>query len=136
MLLDSRSALKGILTVDHCVPAAADALQAVPSFSIRDSSNFPRPCNVTSSASGTGSTIYTIPYDINSQECPAGTGVVSLANAGLEAFNPPSFTAPPMVYGNFDSLRAMVYPNDAANRDFSSCLDFSATSACMPIMRT
>jgi len=114
MLLDSRSALKGILTVDHCVPAAADALQAVPSFSIRDSSNFPRPCNVTSSASGTGSTIYTIPYDINSQECPAGTGVISLANAGLEAFNPPSFTAPPMVYGNFDSLRALVYPNDAA----------------------
>jgi len=63
---------------------------------------------------GTGSTTYTIPYDINSQECPAGTGVISLANAGLEAFTPPSFTAPPMVYGNFDSLRALVYPNDAA----------------------
>jgi iron complex outermembrane recepter protein len=63
---------------------------------------------------GTGSASYMIPYDINSQVCPAGTGVISLANAGLEAFNPPSFTAPPMVYGNFDSLRALVYPNDAA----------------------
>ncbi len=63
---------------------------------------------------GTGSTSYMTPYDINSQVCPAGTGVISLANAGLEAFNAPSFTAPPMVYGNFDSLRALIYPNDAA----------------------
>jgi iron complex outermembrane receptor protein len=63
---------------------------------------------------GTGSTSYTIPYNIGSQVCPAGTGVVSLANAGLESFNIPSFTAPPMVYGNFDSLRALLYPNDAA----------------------
>jgi iron complex outermembrane recepter protein len=63
---------------------------------------------------GTGSATYGTPYDIGSQVCPAGTGVISLANAGLEAFNAPSFTAPPMVYGNFDSLRALVYPNDAA----------------------
>jgi TonB-dependent receptor len=63
---------------------------------------------------GTGSTTYTIPYDINSQACPAGTGVVSLANAGLASFTVPQFTAPPLVYGNFDSLRALLYPNDAA----------------------
>lgn len=63
---------------------------------------------------GTGSATYTIPYNIGSQVCPAGTGVVSLANAGLESFNLPSITAPPMVYGNFDSLRALLYPNDAA----------------------
>ena len=63
---------------------------------------------------GTGSTTFATPNDPNSQACPAGTGVVSLANAGLEAFNVPSFTAPPMVYGNFDSLRALLYPNDAA----------------------
>ena len=63
---------------------------------------------------GTGSTTFATPNDPNSQVCPAGTGVVSLANAGLEAFNVPSFTAPPMVYGNFDSLRALLYPNDAA----------------------
>jgi iron complex outermembrane receptor protein len=63
---------------------------------------------------GTGSATYQTPYNINSQECPAGTGVMSLANAGLEAFNAPSFTAPPMVYGNFDSLVHQIYPNDAA----------------------
>jgi iron complex outermembrane recepter protein len=44
--------------------------------------------------------------------CVANT-TISLANAGLEAFTIPSFTAPPMVYGNFDSLRALLYPNDA-----------------------
>ncbi len=63
---------------------------------------------------GTGSASYAIPNDINSQVCPAGTGVISLAGAGLESFNAPSFTAPPMVYGNFDSLVHTVYPNDAA----------------------
>jgi TonB-dependent receptor len=61
----------------------------------------------------TGSTTLTIPNNIGSQVCPTGTGVVSLANAGLEAFNPPSFTAPPMVWGDFDSLRRLIYPNDA-----------------------
>jgi iron complex outermembrane receptor protein len=60
--------------------------------------------------SGTGSTS----FQNGTQVCPAGTRDISLANAGLEAFNIPSFTAPPMVYGNFDSLRALLYPNDAA----------------------
>ena len=63
---------------------------------------------------GTGSTIFPNPYDPYTQECPAGSGVISLANAGLQAFNAPSFTAPPLVYGNFDSLRSLVYPNDSA----------------------
>lgn len=63
---------------------------------------------------GTGSTIYQTPYNIGSQICPAGTGVISLANAGLESFTVPAFTAPPMVYGNFNSLRALLYPNDLA----------------------
>jgi iron complex outermembrane receptor protein len=60
---------------------------------------------------GSGSTSFQAD---GTQACPAGMGVISLANAGLEAFNIPSFTAPPMVYGNFDSLRALLYPNDAA----------------------
>lgn len=44
--------------------------------------------------------------------CP-GTQTISLANAGLESFTAPGFVAPPMVWGNFDSLRALVYPNDS-----------------------
>ena len=69
---------------------------------------------------GTGSTTFTIPGDQNSQVCPAGTAgqgglpAISLANAGLSSFTSPSFTAPPLVYGNFDSLYPMVYPNSAA----------------------
>jgi iron complex outermembrane recepter protein len=69
---------------------------------------------------GTGSTTFTIAGDQNSQVCPAGTagqgGIppISLANAGLSQFNAPSFTAPPLVYGNWDSLFPMVYPNSAA----------------------
>jgi iron complex outermembrane recepter protein len=39
---------------------------------------------------------------------------MSLANAGLSEFNAPSFTAPPLVYGNWDSLWSLVYPNSAA----------------------
>jgi TonB-dependent receptor len=62
---------------------------------------------------GSGSTVFMIPDDINSQACTTPQTVISLANAGLESFNPPSFTAPPMVYGNFDSLLPMVYPNTA-----------------------
>jgi TonB-dependent receptor len=50
--------------------------------------------------------------DLSATACPAGA-VFSLANSGLESFTIPSFTAPPMVYGNFDSLRALLYPNDA-----------------------
>ncbi|HEY6452102.1 MAG TPA: TonB-dependent receptor [Steroidobacteraceae bacterium] len=61
---------------------------------------------------GTGSTTFTIPGDQNAQACPAGTGVVSLANAGLSTFTAPGFTAPPMVYGNYNSIRPLVYPND------------------------
>ena len=69
---------------------------------------------------GTGSTTFTIPGDQNSQVCPAGTAGqnvvpnLSLANAGLSQFNAPSFTAPPRVYGNFNSLYRLVYPNSAA----------------------
>ena len=37
-----------------------------------------------------------------------------LSNAGLSQFNAPSFTAPPLVYGNWDSLSKLVYPNSAA----------------------
>lgn len=69
---------------------------------------------------GTGSTTFAIAGDQGSQSCPAGTAgqggvpVISLANAGLSSFTVPSFTAPPMVYGNFDSLFPLVYPNSAA----------------------
>jgi len=69
---------------------------------------------------GTGSTTFTTYGDQNSQECPAGTAgqngnpVISLANAGLSQFSSPSFTAPPLVYGNFNSLYNLVYPNSAA----------------------
>jgi iron complex outermembrane recepter protein len=69
---------------------------------------------------GTGSTTFTIPGDQNSQVCPAGTagqnGVppLSLANAGLSQFNAPSINAPPLVYGNWDSLFPLVYPNSSA----------------------
>jgi iron complex outermembrane receptor protein len=69
---------------------------------------------------GTGSTTFGTYGDQNSQSCPAGTagqnGVapISLANAGLSSFTSPSFTAPPLVYGNFNSLFPLVYPNSAA----------------------
>ena len=68
---------------------------------------------------GTGSTTFAIPGNQNSQACPAGTAgqganpAMSLANAGLSEFIVPSFTAPPMVYGNWDSLFPLVYPNSA-----------------------
>jgi TonB-dependent receptor len=62
---------------------------------------------------GTGSTVFGTPFDINSQQCRAGSGVVDLSQAGLESFNVPGFTAPPMVYGNFDAVRKLVYPDDS-----------------------
>jgi len=62
---------------------------------------------------GTGSTVFATPFDANSQLCRAGSGVVDLSQAGLESFNVPGFTAPPMVYGNFDQLRELVYPDDS-----------------------
>jgi iron complex outermembrane recepter protein len=80
---------------------------------------------------GTGSTTFTIADDQNSQVCPAGTagmnGVpnLSLANAGLSSFTSPSFTAPPLVYGNFNSLFPLVYPNSAA-----------PAGSDMPLLRT
>jgi len=55
--------------------------------------------------SGTGSAI--------SGTCRAGSGTVSLANAGLESFTVPGFTAPPMVWGDFDRVRELVYPDDS-----------------------
>lgn len=69
---------------------------------------------------GTGSTTFSRYGDQTSQSCPAGTaganGVpdMSLANAGLSSFTTPSFVSPPLVYGNFDSLFPLVYPNSAA----------------------
>jgi iron complex outermembrane receptor protein len=66
---------------------------------------------------GTGSTTFN---PNGSQSCPAGTAgqnglpPMSLANAGLSQFYAPSFTAPPLVYGNWDSLFPLVYPNSAA----------------------
>jgi iron complex outermembrane recepter protein len=69
---------------------------------------------------GTGSTTFPNYGDQNTQTCPAGTAgqgtnpVLSLANAGLSQFNAPSFTAPPMVYGNWNSLFPLIYPNSAA----------------------
>jgi iron complex outermembrane receptor protein len=80
---------------------------------------------------GTGSTTFTIADDQNSQVCPAGTAGVngvpnlSLANAGLSSFTSPSFTAPPLVYGNFNSLFPLVYPNSAA-----------PAGSDMPLLRT
>ncbi len=38
---------------------------------------------------------------------------MSLANAGLESFDVPGITVPPMVWGNFDTLWPMVYANQA-----------------------
>jgi iron complex outermembrane recepter protein len=69
---------------------------------------------------GTGSTTFTTYGNQNSQVCPAGTAgenglpPMSLANAGLSQFTAPSINAPPLVYGNWDSLFPMVYPNSAA----------------------
>jgi len=69
---------------------------------------------------GTGSTTFGVYGNQGSQSCPAvqpgqnGVPPISLANAGLSEFNAPSFTAPPLVYGNWDSLFKMVYPNAAA----------------------
>jgi iron complex outermembrane receptor protein len=80
---------------------------------------------------GTGSTIFAIAGDQSSQSCPAGsagqgtTPPLSLANAGLSQFNAPSFTAPPLVYGNFNSLYPLVYPNAAA-----------PAGSDMPLLRT
>ena len=59
---------------------------------------------------GSGSTQFDA---TGAQSCTTPQTVISLANAGLESFNVPSFTAPPMVYGNFDSLLPLVYPNTA-----------------------
>jgi iron complex outermembrane receptor protein len=80
---------------------------------------------------GTGSTTFTTADDQNSQVCPAGTAGIngvpnlSLANAGLSSFTSPSFTAPPLVYGNFNSLFPMIYPNSAA-----------PAGSDMPLLRT
>ena len=62
---------------------------------------------------GTGSTVFGTPNDQNSQACRAGSGVVNLANAGLESFTVPGVKAPPMVWGDFDQIRDLVYPDDS-----------------------
>ncbi|MGA3156381.1 MAG: TonB-dependent receptor [Steroidobacteraceae bacterium] len=68
---------------------------------------------------GTGSTTFTTFDDPNSQVCAAGTAgengnpTISLANDGLGYFYAPGFTAPPLVYGNFNTLFPLVYPNSA-----------------------
>ena len=62
---------------------------------------------------GTGSTVFGTPFDQNSQSCRPGSGVVDLSNAGLESFEVPGFSAPPMVWGDFDDIRRLVYPDDS-----------------------
>ncbi|HWS66304.1 MAG TPA: TonB-dependent receptor [Steroidobacteraceae bacterium] len=63
---------------------------------------------------GTGS------VSLTTLTCPAGTAgqggvpALSLANAGLSSFTAPGFVAPPLVYGNFDRLFPLVYPNSGA----------------------
>ncbi len=42
---------------------------------------------------------------------------MSLANAGLESFDVPGTTVPPMVWGNFDALWPMIYPNQPAGAE-------------------
>jgi TonB-dependent receptor len=59
---------------------------------------------------GTGSTVFINP---NTQACRPGSGVVDLSNAGLESFTVPGVNVPPMVWGDFDSLRPLVYPDDS-----------------------
>jgi TonB-dependent receptor len=59
---------------------------------------------------GTGSTQFTAP---GTQVCRAGSATVDLSNAGLESFTVPGFTAPPMVWGDFDRVRSLVYPDDS-----------------------
>jgi len=66
---------------------------------------------------GTGSASFTT---LTTLGCPAGTAgqggvpALSLANAGLSSFTAPGFVAPPLVYGNFDRLFPLVYPNSGA----------------------
>jgi TonB-dependent receptor len=45
--------------------------------------------------------------------CDASAHTISLANAGLEEFSAHGFEAPPIVYGDFDKLFPMVYPNSS-----------------------
>ena len=42
--------------------------------------------------------------------CDSSAHTISLANAGLEEFNVHGFTAPPVVWGDWDKLYNMVYP--------------------------
>jgi iron complex outermembrane receptor protein len=77
---------------------------------------------------GSGSTVFTMPYDQGAQACPNGVQQISLANAGLQEFQLPGITAPPMVYGNFDALRAMVYPNDAVPAGAELLLDHTTVT--------
>lgn len=45
--------------------------------------------------------------------CDSSAHAISLANAGLEEFSVHGFTAPPLVYGDFDKLFPMIYPNSS-----------------------
>jgi TonB-dependent receptor len=69
---------------------------------------------------GTGSASFTTLGGRYSEVCPSGTAgqgtnpAMSLANAGLSSFTSPGFIAPPLVYGNFDSLFPLIYPNSGA----------------------
>lgn len=74
---------------------------------------------------GSGSTTFTIAYDQGSQTCAAGVQYISLADAGLQQFNLSGIAAPPMVYGNFDSLYSSVYPHSAVPAGAEVLLDHS-----------
>ena len=45
--------------------------------------------------------------------CDASAHTIDLSGAGLTAFNVKGFDAPPVVWGNWDKLFPMVYPNTA-----------------------
>ena len=50
---------------------------------------------------------------MTSGTCDASAHRVNLGNAGLESFTVDGFTAPPVIYGNFDKLYGLVYPNSS-----------------------
>jgi TonB-dependent receptor len=65
---------------------------------------------------GTGSSVFVTPPGGGAafEQCRPGSTVIDLSNAGLESFTVPGgLNVPPMVWGDFDSLRPLVYPDDS-----------------------